>query len=99
MDEMWRVLGPNGVAIISSVFDFPIHDYPNDYWRFTPEGFKSLLKRFNHSFVGSYGLTVESPQTIVGIGFKGERPPLDDFMVHYQNWEIWNNALMKEAVK
>jgi SAM-dependent methyltransferase len=99
MDEMWRVLGPNGVAIISSVFDFPIHDYPNDYWRFTPEGFKSLLKRFNHSFVGSFGLTVESPQTIVGIGFKGNPPPLDDFMIHYQNWETWNNALMKEAAK
>ena len=26
-----------------------------DFWRFTPDGFRSLLKHFNHSHVGYYG--------------------------------------------
>lgn len=49
--EMHRVLKPNGVLVMSSVFNFPIHGYPNDYWRFTPEAFKSLLKDFSHQRV------------------------------------------------
>jgi SAM-dependent methyltransferase len=99
MDEIWRILRPDGIAIISSVFDFPIHDYPNDYWRFTPEGFRSLLQKFDRSFVGSYGLSEVSPQSIVGVGFKGGQPKMEGFLGDYQNWRTWNNALMKEAVK
>ncbi|MBF0526764.1 MAG: class I SAM-dependent methyltransferase, partial [Deltaproteobacteria bacterium] len=43
MQEIRRILKPDGVVMISSVMAFPIHDYPNDYWRFTPSGFSSLL--------------------------------------------------------
>jgi len=37
LKEIYRILKPNGMAVISSVMDFPIHDHPYDYWRFTPE--------------------------------------------------------------
>lgn len=43
LQELCRVLKPDGVLIMSSVMNFPIRGYPNDYWRFTPEGFRSLL--------------------------------------------------------
>ncbi len=44
LEEIHRVIKPGGIVVISSVMNFPIHDYPYDYWRFTPEAFKSILK-------------------------------------------------------
>ena len=71
VNECYRVLKDNGILVITSVMNFPIHDYPEDYWRFTPEAFKSLLKPFKNSFVSSAG-DKDFPHTIVGIGFKGD---------------------------
>lgn len=73
MEECYRILKPNGVCVISSVLDFPIHDYPSDYWRFTPEGFKSLLQAFDTVLVESLGKP-EFPHTVVGVGVKGALP-------------------------
>lgn len=47
MNELKRCLNPEtGVLIASSVMLFPVHGFPNDYWRFTPEGFRELAKDF-----------------------------------------------------
>ena len=51
IEEAHRILKSNGILVISSVMYFPIHDYPYNYWRFTPEAFRSLLKPFTASFV------------------------------------------------
>ncbi|PIP58155.1 MAG: hypothetical protein COX02_01785 [Candidatus Vogelbacteria bacterium CG22_combo_CG10-13_8_21_14_all_37_9] len=42
--EMYRVLKPGGKIIVSVPFLFPIHDAPNDFWRFTKYGLKILFK-------------------------------------------------------
>ncbi|MDH5374551.1 MAG: class I SAM-dependent methyltransferase [Candidatus Bathyarchaeota archaeon] len=68
--EVHRILKPHGILIISSVMKFPIHAHPHDYWRFTPEAFKSLIKPFSLSFVDFIGESA-FPHTVVGIGFKG----------------------------
>jgi hypothetical protein len=68
--ELWRILKPQGILIMSSLMNFPIHDYPSDYWRFTPEGFKSLLKIFDYALV-EYSGRAAFPHTVVGIGVKG----------------------------
>lgn len=44
MNEMHRVLEPNGCAIITTLFSFPVHGYPDDYWRFTPNCMKMLME-------------------------------------------------------
>ena len=65
---------------------FPIHDCPHDYWRFTPEAFKSILKPFSNSFVGFQGVNL-FPHTIVGVGFKGDIPSLTEFQKMYDRWQ------------
>ena len=88
LEEIHRVLLPDGMAIISSVMDFPIHDHPQDYWRFTPEAIKSLLKPFASSFVGYAGVEI-FPHTVVGVGFKGSVPSLSEFLQKYEEWQMF----------
>ena len=85
LSEIHRILKPDGFVLISSLMKFPIHDFPNDYWRFTPEAFKSLLKPFTYSFVGAVG-EKDFPHTVIGIGFKGKIPDLNLFKDEYHQW-------------
>ena len=41
--EIYRVLKKGGNVLITTMFAFPIHNYPSDYWRFSPEGLALLL--------------------------------------------------------
>ena len=61
-----HVLKLGGVVIITSAMLFPIHDYPGDYWRFTPECFARLLSGFDHYHVWSEG-DPGCPDTLYGI--------------------------------
>ena len=46
VDEMHRVLGPGGTLLLTTRFLFPIHDAPQDYFRFTKYGLRHLLRAF-----------------------------------------------------
>jgi SAM-dependent methyltransferase len=85
LEEIHRILKPGGFTVISSVMNFPIHNFPHDYWRFTPQGFASLLKPFAGSFTGFAGDRY-FPHTVVGIGFKGQAPDLTEFEARYRQW-------------
>lgn len=88
VEETHRILKPDGILVASSVMKFPIHDFPYDYWRFTPEAFKSLLKPFSSSFVGFAG-NKQFPHTVVGIGFKSPVPEkqMNNFIGKFENWK------------
>lgn len=61
--EMYRVLKPGGVALVSeSLFD-PLHDEPNDFWRFTPFSLQRLAEEVGFSIdaldsIGGYHTTM-----------------------------------------
>jgi SAM-dependent methyltransferase len=55
MHEIYRCLRDDGVVIYSSVMNFPIHAFPNDYWRFTPEAFRALAADFPRAMIFSAG--------------------------------------------
>jgi SAM-dependent methyltransferase len=70
--ELARVCSPGGgVAVISSVMLFGIHEYPHDYFRFTPDGFRSLLEQgFDDVWVAGLG-DPGIPMQVVGVGIRG----------------------------
>jgi SAM-dependent methyltransferase len=101
VSEIHRILKPDGIAVLSSVLDFRIHATPYDYWRFTPDGFRSILGPFASSFVGYAGID-RFPHTIVGIGFKGREYPIEEFCQEFERWkarwrkpkgETWKDAV------
>jgi SAM-dependent methyltransferase len=92
--EMHRVLKPGGVLAASSVMFFPIHEHPWDYWRFTPEGFAKLFEPFDSRLIMYQGWE-ELPETVLGVGVKGEAvnlsPALFPETKHLS--ESWNAGL------
>ncbi|MCL4552750.1 MAG: class I SAM-dependent methyltransferase, partial [Candidatus Marsarchaeota archaeon] len=91
--EAHRILKPGGILIITSVMNFPIHAHPSDYWRFTPEGFKSLLQPFDSHYVDFAG-EIDFPHTIVGVGCKGfsQEDSLEELAIRIKPWkEMWFN--------
>ena len=43
LKEIHRVLQPGGFLFVSAPFLWPLHDAPNDFWRFTPFGLQKIL--------------------------------------------------------
>jgi SAM-dependent methyltransferase len=73
--ELGRVLRPDGVFLVSCPFYFHIHSYPSDYWRFTPEAFKLLLKDYPNKIVGWQGPKTR-PVNVWALAFGAKHPPL-----------------------
>ncbi len=74
LGEIHRCLKPGGVVIVTSHFYFPIHAYPDDYWRFSSSGFAVLLKDFRviaNVMSGHRRL----PHTVCAIASKGTAEP------------------------
>ena len=92
IEQIYKILKPGGMFILSSHLRAKIHCYPNDYWRFTPECFKSLLKPFPNSFV-SYAGDERFPHAVVGIGFKGPAPTLWKLEEAIEGWQLrWSSS-------
>jgi SAM-dependent methyltransferase len=53
--EARRVLRPDGLLAVSSPFDYRLHGFPTDYWRFTASGLHTLLKGFPQKLVFALG--------------------------------------------
>jgi hypothetical protein len=67
---MARVIADGGGCVITSVMLFGIHAFPNDYFRFTPAGFRSLLGGFDDVWVCGVGHP-SIPTQVIGVGAKG----------------------------
>ncbi|MBW1679180.1 MAG: class I SAM-dependent methyltransferase [Deltaproteobacteria bacterium] len=59
MDEMARVMKKGGWIIISAPFVWEIHNYPADYWRFSDQGIKELMKNFHRVTIEPCGNTAQ----------------------------------------
>lgn len=56
--ELRRCVEPGGYVLVTTLTAFPIHGYPDDYWRFTPSGMNLLMQRagFTNVSVESAGI-------------------------------------------
>ncbi len=73
IDEIHRVLRPDGLLILTTVMHFKIHRTPKDYWRFTPDGIELLLSRFKILDCALEG-DLKRPKGIWVIAQKTSRP-------------------------
>ena len=72
IDELYRVLKPEGFLIMTVPFDCPIHEHPHDYYRYTPDGLRVLLRQFILPQIDSFGLE-DNPHTITALATKEPR--------------------------
>src|SRR5205807_106524 len=75
LDEIQRVLRPDGVLILSCPFHFRIHNYPHDYWRFTPAAFEFLLEDYPSKIIGWHGAR-QRPASVWAVAFGVQRQPI-----------------------
>jgi SAM-dependent methyltransferase len=72
--EVFRVLRPGGVFVITTPLNFRIHAYPDDYWRLTPNCLRRMLSPYASRVSGYQGHSA-FPHTVMGVAIK--KPPGD----------------------
>ncbi|GAX91986.1 methyltransferase domain-containing protein [Effusibacillus lacus] len=75
--EIYRVLQDGGILLLAVPFNFQIHDYPSDYWRYTPSCVDMLLENFSFCTVlwEKHPLEVD-PAEVYAVAVKNSEPPL-----------------------
>jgi len=83
INEMFRVLKPNGIALHATCFINPIHGCPNDYWRFTPDALKLLISPHGDVLdLGGWGNPFVWPFAMIGLRFE----PIPNVRWHPAHW-------------
>src|SRR5438270_9744982 len=72
-EEIYRVLRPDGVLLVSCPFFFRIHHFPEDYWRFTPTALEMLLQKYPSKILGWHG-PKQRPAHVWALAFRERRP-------------------------
>jgi SAM-dependent methyltransferase len=89
-DEVFRLLKPGGIFVITSPLNFRIHGYPDDYWRMTPSCLQRHLSLYGASLSGYQGDRA-FPHTVMGVGIKApvafdSAAKLERLVKAYQAW-------------
>ncbi len=89
-DEVFRILKPGGVFVITSPLNFRIHGYPDDYWRMTPNCLRRQLEPYGARLSGFQGYHA-FPHTVMGVGMKAPVPTnatarLEEIAGLYKRW-------------
>jgi SAM-dependent methyltransferase len=89
-DEVFRLLKPGGVFVVTSPLNFRIHGYPDDYWRMTPNCLRRLLEPYAARLSGYQGYHA-FPHTVMGVAIKSPIPAdatnrLERIASAYKSW-------------
>ena len=55
VDEIYRILKPGGVCVLSTRFIYPYHPDPKDYYRFTWDSLKNIFRKFSKTEIYHHG--------------------------------------------
>ncbi len=72
-DEVFRILKPSGVFVITTPLNFRIHGYPDDYWRLTPNCLRRLMSPYAARVAGYQGHR-SFPHSVMAVGIKALAP-------------------------
>ncbi|HEU5117080.1 MAG TPA: class I SAM-dependent methyltransferase, partial [Isosphaeraceae bacterium] len=72
-DEVFRVLRPGGIFILTSPFNFRLHGYPDDYWRISPSCLRRMLEPYAARISGAQGHD-KFPHTVMSLAIKSPAP-------------------------
>lgn len=75
LEELKRILRPDGMVLLSCPFHFHVHNYPNDYWRFSPAAMNTLLEGMPQRIIGWHG-PAKRPANVWAIGFGHAAKPI-----------------------
>ncbi len=89
-NEVFRLLKPGGIFVITSPLNFRIHGYPDDYWRMTPNCLRRQLSPYAARVSGFQGYHA-FPHTVMGVGLKAPVTAdgvakLEQLVDAYQSW-------------
>lgn len=87
--EIGRVLRKeDGILIASAPMKCAIHNFPSDYWRFTPEGIKQLFDGIFDQIIIDYFGDSSFPDTvfIVGLMKNSSLTNHDKFLIERDKW-------------
>lgn len=90
LDEIYRILKPGGILLLSLPFYGAAHLIPNDYWRFTPFTFKKLLDKYpfrelNIDFEGNLCISI---MYLLGLGISDTHQTMLDKQSHHDPLEL-----------
>ncbi|MFO0909143.1 MAG: class I SAM-dependent methyltransferase [Isosphaeraceae bacterium] len=102
-DEVFRILRPGGLFVITSPLNFRIHGYPDDYWRMTPSCLRRMLSPYSARITGFQGHD-KFPHSVMGLAFKAPAPVdftrrAEQFVGAYQQWLRNAEASLSPAEK
>ncbi len=75
LDEIHRVLRPDGALLVCCPFYFHLHEHPSDFWRFSPDALKMLLEPYPSKLLGWHG-PVKRPANVWALAFREGRPTI-----------------------
>lgn len=108
-EEIHRVLCADGVLLVSCPFYFPIHNYPSDYWRFSPAALEVLLEAYATVILGWHGPR-SRPLHVWAVAFREAYPAIaSDQLDHYRfllgryareprNWWKWGKFQLGQCL-
>ena len=69
IDNIYKILHPGGVCILSTCFFYPYHPDPKDYYRFTKDSLYYLFKKFKKIEIYPYGNRFHVIWLTLSVGF------------------------------
>ena len=78
MSELYRLLAPSGVLLLTVPFHGFIHASPQDFWRFSPEAFKRMIAkyRYREAVFQTFGNVYVAAMYNLGLGMADVRPAM-----------------------
>jgi SAM-dependent methyltransferase len=83
-EEVYRVLRPDGVFLVSCPFYFHQHGFPSDYWRFTPQAFELLLAKYPARVIGWNGPS-RRPLHVWAAAFREQARPTEEQFIRFKS--------------